>query len=148
MNIFVTVGTTKFDSLIETVDLISFLNEHEVTYQISNGNYHPKNGIFFKFTEDLNQIIDSSDLIITHAGAGSIYSLLESGKKLIVAPNLERVDKHQLEIAQYCFEKNYCSVAFELSDLSNLIELSQSKVFAKYVKDEFFLTSHIAALCD
>ena len=59
--------------------------------------------------EKMKDIIKDSDIIITHAGVGTIMECLEMGKEIIVVPrkveNLEHVNNHQEEIA-FEMEKN------------------------------------------
>ena len=81
---------------------------------------------------------DEYELIVTHAGAGSIYGLLEKGKNLIVVPNLERDDKHQSEIAKFVEDNNYALVCWDISDLPKLINKSRTFKKNKYDKTDFF----------
>lgn len=52
--------------------------------------------------EELNQLIEKADLIITHGGVGSIITAIENNKKVIAVPRLkkykEHVNDHQLDI--------------------------------------------------
>ncbi|NMU71939.1 glycosyltransferase, partial [Vibrio parahaemolyticus] len=109
INILVTVGTTAFDVLITVIDE-SFKHDQSVNIiaQISSSsNYTPKYIESFEFSDDFDSFVESADIIITHAGAGSVYSMLEKGKKLVVVPNLTRVDDHQLELAKYVQNNNF-----------------------------------------
>ncbi len=67
----------------------------------------------FKFVGQLKleQLYEEADLIITHAGTGSIMSGLYKKKKVLAIPRLaefgEHVDDHQLEICKEFAKKGY-----------------------------------------
>lgn len=58
----------------------------------------------FISSEELDKYYSSADLIITHAGTGSIIKGVKMGKKVIAVPRLskygEHVDDHQIEITK------------------------------------------------
>ncbi|MDD2698434.1 MAG: glycosyltransferase [Arcobacteraceae bacterium] len=137
MKIFVTVGTTKFDSLIKSVDENLLDLDYEVTMQISDGNYKPKH---FEFTNEIQKYFREADVVITHAGAGSIYELLELGKKIIIVPNFDRIDKHQSDIADYMDKNNY---AKSIYNIVNVIEALKSHNFDEFKKENFFKAQEI-----
>lgn len=139
MNFFITVGTTKFDALMKAIDEYACQDKlDDFTFQIANGNYIPKNGKVITFVPDIAHYYDWADIVITHAGAGSIYRLLELRKKIIIVPNLERVDKHQNDIATFMDEHQYALVLWDFSQLSSVMKkiLTFSPVI--YDKDPFF----------
>lgn len=109
--IFVIVGSTyPLDRLIKEIDKIS--NKYEIFAQIGNSNYKPKNIKFKKLLEydEIIKKIKWSDLVISHAGAGTIIDVLSLNKKLLLFPRLkknkEAIDDHQIEIAK-AFEKKF-----------------------------------------
>ena len=107
--IFVTCGThtMQFNRLLEMID--SLIEEGKirgkVIAQTGNSTYIPKNCEHFRFAEQkrMEELHDKSDIIISHAGAGSVITALSHRKKLIVVPRLkkygEHVDDHQLDLA-------------------------------------------------
>ncbi len=109
MNILVTVGTTPFDNLILAVDQ-QLGSLYQVVSQIAKGKYEPKSNHFFRFTDDIERYYQDADLIISHGGAGTIYRVLELGKKLIIVPNLDRIDHHQLDICDFMQKNNHAAV--------------------------------------
>lgn len=145
MNIFVTVGTTSYDSMIKALDEI-FLHQDEllnITYQIAGGCYIPKSGSYFSFVEDVAHFYTDSDLIITHAGAGTVFGLLKLNKKFIIVPNLERIDKHQSDIARYMDENNHALVVWDLLELYSVLMSSFSFTPVPFISDDFFMTETI-----
>ena len=86
-----------------------------------------------------------SDVIITHAGAGTIFKLLELNKKIIVIPNLERVDKHQRDLANFLGENEYALVAWNLDDLLDCLRLVESFQPSVFKKEPFFKAEEIAS---
>ncbi|CUS20713.1 LAQU0S01e12948g1_1 [Lachancea quebecensis] len=54
----------------------------------------------FEFTGAIHQLLrDEADLVISHAGTGSIVDALRLGKRLLVVANTSLMDNHQLQIA-------------------------------------------------
>jgi len=140
INVFVTVGTTEFDELIKAIDQACKNHpELKIVAQVSlSSTYQVRNIEHFEFSNDIKSYIDKADVIITHAGAGSVYSMLEQGKKLIVVPNLTRVDLHQVELANYVEKNNFAISCRTLEDLPGLIHSMDSRSFNPYIKEDFF----------
>ncbi|NQZ08441.1 MAG: hypothetical protein HRT35_14905, partial [Algicola sp.] len=115
ITIFVTVGTTAFDQLIEAVDAQLSGHQFDVTCQIANGKYLPKIK-HVRFAEDFSRRLVEADVVITHGGAGTVFELLEQGKKMIMVPNLFRVDKHQQDLANDVEQNGVAGVCWALSD--------------------------------
>lgn len=113
------VGTTRFDGLVKAVDdlLLS-----DGLLQIANGEYIPKNNKFIRFTDNLNDLIENADFVISHAGVGVLFESLEKGKKVICVPNMERSDKHQLEIAEELSKRGLVLLVKNLMDLKGAVE--------------------------
>lgn len=143
--ILVTVGTTPFDSLIEYLDNME--SSEEIILQISkDANYKPKNKKYFEFINNINDYYEEASLIITHAGAGSIYNLLEKNKKIIIVPNTERVDNHQLDITEYMNNKNYALTCYNFNSLEEMIKNINNYNLKRYEKDFFFKAKEISEL--
>ena len=112
-SIFVTVGTTNFDRLIKEIDTEAFLERirelgcTQLTLQIGNGEYEPAflptceelSFVFYKYKRSLGEDMEAADLIISHAGAGSILEGLALHKPLVVVTNDSLMDNHQAELA-------------------------------------------------
>lgn len=157
--IFVTVGTTKFDNLIETVTnaevlkALSIKGYSRLVLQIGNSslkpNYTPRHGFdsieYFQLSPSIVEHIQSADLVISHAGAGSILEALEANKGLIVVTNELLMNNHQLELAEqlyidghlyYCTCKTLLDViqALDLSKLKPFIN-DKSKAIANFINE-------------
>lgn len=127
MNIFVTVGTTSFDPLVEAIDKGPFADT--ALMQIADGDYQPVNARWFSFEPGIQNYIDNADVVVCHAGAGTVFKLLEQGKIPLVVPNTVRRDKHQLEMARWLKQKNYAVVAMSTGEVNQkLIEYSDEKI--------------------
>lgn len=142
MNVFVTVGTTPFDSLIRYID-VSGMDGISVVMQIATGKYIPKNTKFFTFTEQIEKYYDEADIVITHAGAGSVYGLLEKNKKIIVFPNMDRMDTHQLEIANFIYTNNLGLIGSTSKLLKDQIMKINNSTYSTYEKDDFFAGKYL-----
>ncbi|XP_044259041.1 UDP-N-acetylglucosamine transferase subunit ALG13 homolog [Tribolium madens] len=116
--VFVTVGTTKFDKLIEEIskdellDILHSLGYSFVQFQVGTGNLnkknHPKIRLKYdRYFENFAQEVESSDLIISHAGAGTCLEVLKKQKPLIVVINEDLMDNHQTELAKQLANDGY-----------------------------------------
>lgn len=137
MKVFVTVGTTKFDSLIRqifTSDVQSSLikqNYKRLTIQI--GNSHPPKteekqdsllavDEIYQFKPNLIEDFQASDLIIAHAGAGTCLEVLSLKKPLIVVINDQLMGNHQTELAERLAQDNhlvYCTCSTLAETIAN-----------------------------
>jgi len=138
MKIFVTTGTTKFNSLVKEVISLSENTLMKIILQCPSKTINHPRITHFQFTENIDKYYKSADIVITHAGAGTCYRLLESGIKPIVVPNLERSDSHQREIALYIENNKYSSVCWEIEKIEEHINKHADSNFIEYQKDDFF----------
>jgi beta-1,4-N-acetylglucosaminyltransferase len=134
--ILVTVGTTPFDELIRAVDE-SLPRETEVSLQIAEGAYQPKNFPWFKFTPAIGELYEKAELVICHAGAGTTYKLLEMRKKMVVVPNLTRSDPHQKELAAFVERGRHAPVCWDPAEIGRVVALVPGFPYEPFVKTPF-----------
>ncbi|CEG43716.1 udp-n-acetylglucosamine transferase [Plasmopara halstedii] len=120
MHAFVTVGTTKFDALIEALDTDACLSAlvsrgfTSIRMQIGHGKHVPRasfSGLlmsYYRHDPQYKRDVAAADLIISHAGAGSIMDGLALEKKLVVVVNTMLMDNHQIELAEAMADHNFC----------------------------------------
>ncbi|MFH1119559.1 MAG: glycosyltransferase [Bacteroidota bacterium] len=99
MKVFVVVGTQEpFDRMLKAVDEWAEKNRQESVFaQISRASYIP---IHFESTgfispELFDQKFQEADLIVSHAGMGTIISALQHAKPIIVMPRLAQFHEHR-----------------------------------------------------
>ena len=134
--VLITTGTTEFKSLMEKAISLHRNNTFEITLQCPT-IINEEGMNTFQFTKNIDSYYKNADIIVSHAGAGSCYNLLEMGIQPIVIPNMERRDKHQAQLAKYLEEKNYCLVCWDLKNLENLILSFNKQNFSNYTKTPF-----------
>jgi len=118
--IFVTVGEQlPFDRLIRTVDEWVGISKKEVFAQIGITDYKPKH-ISYKYfltPEEFKEKILAANIIVAHAGMGTIITALELGKPILIMPRQtafgEVRNDHQLATAKRFSALNYISVALD-----------------------------------
>lgn len=143
MKILVTLGTTKFDSLIEYIDNNISNENHNITLQIADGIYKPKNFNYFTYTDNIEKYYIESDIIICHAGAGTIYRLLELNKKIIIVPNLDRIDNHQSDISTFMSKNNFALALENYNELDALLLKINNTDLEIFKKESFFKAQEI-----
>lgn len=127
--IFVTVGTQlAFDRLIEAVDVWAGKNPAERLFlQIGPGKYKPKHCEYADFVapDKANDLFRSADLIVAHAGMGSILTALKYRKPILVMPRKASLEEHrndhQLATAKWLGKKSGVFVANETSDVASVL---------------------------
>lgn len=122
--IFVTVGEQlPFDRLICSIDNWASTSSEKVFAQIGDTELIPKNFKYKHFLDpvEFQEKIVMSDLIIAHAGMGTIISALEFRKPIIVMPRKsglgEHRNDHQLATANRFKNLNNILVASDETDL-------------------------------
>lgn len=123
--IFVTVGTDlPFDRLVKAVDnWAAEHSNHNVLAQIGESDFVPKHMKYQKFVDpkDYKRTFSESDIIISHAGMGTILTSLCFQKPLLVIPRRasfgEHRNEHQLATAKYLKSLNKVEVANDEKDL-------------------------------
>jgi len=141
--IFVSVGTGKFDELIEAVDKIAHSLKEKIIAQIGEGGYKPKNMEYFRYKETLLPYDKKARLIITHGGAGRIYELLAMNKRIIGIANTNRTDDHQMDILKALSRQNFIIWCKESEDLKEIIKNSKKFKLKRYKKPECSIAKKI-----
>lgn len=162
--VFVTVGTTKFPKLVDTIitkEVVECLISKGYNFvQIQTGrdfskvtvdpNISPAPSIELRgnsitvniydkltlkydpYFENFGEEVESSDFIISHAGAGSCLEVLRKGKPLLVVVNEDLMDNHQTELAEQLQNDGYVyySTCSTLIDALNK-DISKLKPYPK-----------------
>ena len=134
--IFVTVGTHEqnFDRLVRKIDELAEGKKikDKIIIQTGYTDYKPKACKWFKFIEPekFEQLCKKSDMIITHAGVGSIMTSLKFSKATIVVPRLKKFDEHrddhQLQITKELEKQGKILAVYEINKLENTILKAKS----------------------
>ena len=122
--IFVTVGTTSFEKLIQVMDELVGAGKikEKVIAQIGYGKYIPKNIRYFRYSDDLAGYYKKADLVVAHGGHGTTFEVLKMGKRLISVKNPDLVDDHQHQILQELEGEGYLIWCKTLSALEAAIK--------------------------
>lgn len=140
--ILVTLGTQDkgFERLLKEIDKLikKELITDKVIVQAGHTKYESKNmEIFdFKSQKELDKLRREADLIISHAGVGSILDSLKYGKKVIGVARLkkygEHTNDHQLQILEKFSSDGYIIKAQSVNKLYDAIEESKNFEVKKY----------------
>ena len=127
--IFVTVGVQlPFDRLICAMD--RFAADHpdiEIIAQTGVTPYQCRHMQAYARLEsrEFQSFVERAELIVAHAGMGSILTALELGKPIIVLPRVARLGEHrndhQAATSQYMAQADLVRVAKNLEELISLI---------------------------
>jgi len=128
--IFVAVGTQlPFDRLIRVVDdWAGAQKRNDVFAQIGPSQYRPSHMQWREFidAEEFKARIAAADVVVAHAGMGSIITALELGKTIIVMPRRadlnEHRNDHQIATAKQFQAQGRISVAFDEAELRGLLD--------------------------
>lgn len=112
-SLFITLGTIRpyrFDSLINAV-LSTGMADERTVWQLGETKREdlPGRAVAYMGADDFQRSVENADVVITHAGVGSILQLLEMGVSPVIVPRdpnkLEHVDGHQYLICELLEEK-------------------------------------------
>ena len=139
--ILVTLGTQQqpFTRLLEYIENSNI--KDEIIVQAGFTDFKSSKMKLFEFIDydKMNEYIEKSDLIITHAGTGSIVSALKKNKKVIACARLseykEHVDNHQKEILDVFYEEGYILKIDEELNLDDVYEKSKNFKTKKFISN-------------
>jgi UDP-N-acetylglucosamine transferase subunit ALG13 len=148
--IFVTVGTQlPFDRLVTAVDRWAGHAQpvSHVFAQIGPTELQPRHIEWRDFIgpPECQRRMREADVIVAHAGMGTILSALELGKPLVVMPRRaalgEHRNEHQLATARWLAESRGVSVAFDERELAHKLDaadrLGGGERISEYAGDDF-----------
>ena len=125
--IFVTLGTQdkQFKRLLDAVEVIDI--PEKIIAQTGSTDFFSEKIEVHKYldSEEFDRCMREANVIITHAGVGTIIQGLKLGKKMIVAARLkeydEHVNDHQLQILESFSKAGYILPLENFDDLEILI---------------------------
>jgi UDP-N-acetylglucosamine transferase subunit ALG13 len=127
--IFVTIGTQEpFDRLIKAMDDISLKMRVKVIAQVSSRSklkVENMEVLDFISPTEFDRLFKEADLIVAHAGMGTIISALVNKKPLIVLARekklMEHRSDHQIATAKHFEDLGLLDVAWDTDDLESKI---------------------------
>jgi UDP-N-acetylglucosamine transferase subunit ALG13 len=133
--IFVTIGSMfPFDRLIREVDAFAARTPGESFFaQTGEGGYEPANMAFAPIlaAKAFSEKLKACDLVVAHAGMGSVISAMEAGKPIVILPRKaalgEVTTDHQLATARWLEGKPGLEIAYEEAELPAAIERAMAK---------------------
>lgn len=153
--IFVILGTQdkKFPRLLEAIqkkiDEGKISPEEEIIVQAGSTKFESNDMKIFDFISinEFEEYIEKADLIICHAGVGTILTALKKNKKIIAAARLkefgEHVNDHQLQILENFKDEGYILALEDFEKLDVLIEQAKSFTPAKFKSNKRFFLSQL-----
>lgn len=129
--IFLTVGSQMpFDRLVKAVDLWAgaSVRQHDILAQIGDTCFRPQHMRYERALapDKFKQACAHAEVIIGHAGMGTVLTAFELAKPLIVLPRHgakhETRNDHQVGTARWLAKRHGVWVAWEVEELPALID--------------------------
>ncbi len=130
--IFVTVGTTDFDLLVEAMDRLAPELGEEVVAQIGRGEYEPEQVHWFRLAPSLEPYYRDADIVVSHGGLGTVIEVASMGKPLVALSNPDRYDMHQDDLLRYMEQEGHLLWCRDLSDLEEDLRRARAMTFRPY----------------
>ena len=115
--VFITLGTqgNQFPRCLQMVEeLTDMLHPgHEFIAQIGNTEYKSNKIKVLEYVSEteFKRLIGEADVVITHAGSGSLFNAIKQGKKTIAVARLkkykEMLNDHQTELVKKLSDDGY-----------------------------------------
>ena len=150
--IFVTLGTQdkQFTRLLEAIqkqiDNGNIKKDEKIIVQAGSTKFKSKNMEIKNYMgiKQFEKLIEEADLIISHAGVGTILTALNKNKKIIAAARLkeygEHVNDHQLQILENFSKAGYLMALEDFDKLDILLEKAKEFKPAKFKSNkEYFI---------
>ena len=135
-NVFVTLGTIqpyRFDALVDAVESCLTAGQSAIWQTGATDRRDMAGSVAYMSTSEFERMVLNADVVITHAGVGTLLRMLELGVRPIVVPRRrdrgEHVDDHQQQVARALGERDLI-IYREVADLcpDDLLAASRSGV--------------------
>lgn len=156
--ILVTLGTQdkNFVRLLEKIDQLinNGLIKDKVIVQAGFTKYNSENMEIFDLIpqDEFNDLMDKTDIIITHGGVGNIISALEKNKKVIAVPRLakygEHINDHQTQIIAKFNALGYIIGLQDVDELDDAVKQIKKFKPKKFVHDNSKMLNLVSELID
>ena len=140
--IFITLGSQKFqfNRLLKAIDDLIANGEiiDEVFAQSGYSDYKPQHYQYKEFLDrdEFSELIQKSEIVITHGGTGAIINAVKAGKKVIAVPRRakygEHVDDHQLQMVGQFKDSNLICECENCEELGQLVNQVVNMQFEAY----------------
>jgi UDP-N-acetylglucosamine transferase subunit ALG13 len=130
--LFVTVGSTDFDDLVQAVDTLVPGLSIQGIMQIGHGRYEPINLPFFRFAPSLEPYYSKASFAIAHGGLATTMEILRKRIPLISVSNSDRYDDHQEDLLSTMADEGYLIWCRRLDKLKQAIETALKTSFRRY----------------
>lgn len=153
--IFVILGTQdkKFPRLLEAIqkkiDEGKISKKEEIIVQAGNTKFESNDMKILDYmsVRKFEECIDKADLIICHAGVGTILTALKKGKKIIAAARLkqygEHVNDHQLQILDNFTKEGYILALEDFDKVDILLKQAKNFTPAKFKSNKRFFLNQL-----
>lgn len=130
MTTFVSIGNAHqpfkrlLNGVLETIDILP----RPVIVQFGYSLFKDTRCLYSPFLslDQYNRYIQDAQLLILHAGAGSVIKALRAGKRPIVVPRRkkfqEHINDHQLDFAKALSKMDKIELVLEISDLKSAVQ--------------------------
>jgi beta-1,4-N-acetylglucosaminyltransferase len=130
--IFVTVGTTDFDALVQVMDELAPTLSEPVVAQIGRGAFIPRHAEWFRLAPDLRRCFEQADVVVSHGGLGTLVEVLTVGRRLIGVSNPDRYDRHQDDLLGDLESQGHLVWCRDLTEMPRLLREIGARTFASY----------------
>jgi UDP-N-acetylglucosamine transferase subunit ALG13 len=145
--IFVAIGTTDFDALIQAMDRLSLNLSDKVVMQIGRSEYIPEHCEYFRFVPSLVPYYERASLVVSHGGLGILTEVLERRLPLIAVEDPNQPDRHQRELLSVWEREGYLIWCKDLQKLPEAVEQAKTQL-RPYVAPECQIHTIVAEFLD
>ena len=131
--IFVTIGSMfPFDRLVRAMDAYAATAEEPCLAQIGAGAFEPAHMEWVRSlpAADYARAVAECDLVVAHAGMGSVITAREYGKPIVLLPRRaalgEHNNDHQLDTAAWLRARSGIELAERETDLATCIKAARA----------------------
>jgi UDP-N-acetylglucosamine transferase subunit ALG13 len=146
--IFVAVGTTDFDALLQSMDELTSSLPEKVIMQIGRGKYVPKHCEYFRFAPSLTPYYEQASLVVSHGGLGIVTEVMTLGLPLIAVEDPAQPDRHQRQILCVWEKERHLIWCKDLHKLPQAINHAKEREFEPYTPPQTWIHTVISGFLE